>query len=62
MSPRTAKPWVQPAQYVLSYPGANFPSQRISSALAWASRGNAGSVSQLLIKSGALALSRYSYN
>ena len=59
-SPRTANPCVQPGQYVRSYPGANFPPPNISSAVACASTGNVGSVSQLLMSSGAFALSRYS--
>ena len=58
-SPRTANPCVQPGQYVRSYPGANLPPPNISSAVACASTGNVGSVSQLLMSSGAFDLSKY---
>ncbi len=50
---------MQPSQYVRLYPGANWPSSRISSAFAWASFPNWKSFSHELMSSGALAFTRY---
>ena len=58
-SPRTAKPWLQPGQYALRYPGANFPPPRTSSAIACFSGGNCASTSQLLNKIGAFDSALY---
>ena len=60
-SPRTAKPWVQPSQYVRVYPGANLPSPRRSSACVWASGGNCWSIVHELISSGAFDSAAYFY-
>lgn len=61
MSPRTAKPCVQPSQYVRSYPGANLPPPRISSAFACASMGNCESTVHELMSSGAFEVVKYFY-
>ena len=58
-SPRTAKPCVQPSQYSLTYPVANFPPPRISSAFVCESWGNCWSTVQLLIRRGALVVAYF---
>ena len=57
--PLTAKPCSHPSQYSLSYPGANFPPPRSSSAFAWASSGNCESTVQEFMRRGALEDARY---
>jgi hypothetical protein len=57
MSPRTAKPCLQPSKYSRLYPGAK-PAKTLS-AVACASRGNISSVVQPLMSSGAFAVATY---
>lgn len=59
---RTANPCEQPSQYTWLYPGANLPSPRNLSAASCFSLGNCESISQLLMRRGAVHSTAYFYD